>query len=204
MRMEFLTAAGLSSAAGLNAYIPMLVLGLLDRFTGLVSLPAGWEWLSHDWMLMLLGVLLVLEILADKVPVVDSINDVAQTLVRPAAGGIVFASGLGSETVTVSDPETFFAGDQWVPVALGVGIALVVHLVKMTARPLFNAATVGTAAPVVSTAEDGAALGLSAAAVLLPILVLVMLAAIAVFVFWLARRFRRPRSPGAPWEPSAT
>ena len=83
--MEFLTAMGLSSAAGLNAYIPMLALGLLDRFTGLVDLPQGWEWLSNGWMLTILTGLLVLEIIADKVPVVDSINDGVQTLIRPAS-----------------------------------------------------------------------------------------------------------------------
>ncbi|MGJ9404240.1 DUF4126 domain-containing protein [Arthrobacter sp. KK5.5] len=201
--MEFLTAAGLSSAAGLNAYIPMLALGLLDRFTSLVSLPVGWEWLSNDWMLGILGVLLVLEVVADKIPVVDSINDWVQTLVRPAAGGVVFASGIGAETVTVSDPDSFFAGDQWIPVVIGVGIALVVHLVKMTSRPILNATTVGTAAPIVSTAEDGAALGLVAAALFLPVLVLVLLLALAGLAVWIVRRFRRPNTPGAPWQRSA-
>jgi len=200
--MEFLTAAGLGSAAGLNAYIPMLALGLLDRFTSLVNLPAGWEWLSNDWMLSILAVLLVLEIVADKIPVVDSINDWVQTLVRPAAGGIVFASGLGSETVRVSDPEAFFAGDQWIPVVIGIGIALAVHLVKMTTRPILNATSVGTAAPVVSTAEDGAAIGLVAAAIFLPILVLVLLLALAGLLVWLVRRFRRPKTPGTPWQRS--
>lgn len=187
--MEFLTAMGLSSAAGLNAYIPMLALGLLDRFTGLVDLPQGWEWLSNGWMLTILTGLLVLEIIADKVPVVDSINDGVQTLIRPASGGIVFASGLGSETVRVSDPQTFFAGDQWIPVLIGVAVALVVHLAKMTARPVLNAATAGAAAPVASTAEDGVALGLVAAALLVPFLVfLVFLVALVVLFIWLGYR----------------
>jgi hypothetical protein len=198
--MEFLTAAGLSSAAGLNAYIPMLALGLMDRFTGLVDLPAGWDWLSNDWMLVILGILLVLEIIADKIPVVDSVNDWIQTLVRPASGGIVFASGVGAETVTVSDPDSFFGSDQWVSVLVGVAIALVVHLAKMAARPVLNAATVGTAAPVVSTAEDGVAVGLAAAAIFLPILVLVLLAALVAAVLWLGRKLvYRDRSHG--WRP---
>ncbi|MEE1621860.1 DUF4126 domain-containing protein [Zafaria sp. Z1313] len=201
--MEFLTAMGLSSAAGLNAYIPMLALGLMDRFTGLVALPAEWAWLSNDWMLALLGVLLLLEIVADKIPIVDSINDWVQTVVRPASGGIVFASGLGAETVTVSDPDSFFAGDQWIPVALGVGIALAVHLVKMVSRPVLNAGTVGTAAPVVSTAEDGAAVGLAAAAIFLPILVLLLLVGLVVMMVVLVRRVRwRRAAPGAPWRRS--
>ncbi len=193
--MEFLTATGLSSAAGLNAYIPMLALGLLDRFTNFVNLPPAWSWLSNDWMLWILGVLLVVEIIADKVPVVDSINDVLQTVVRPAAGGIVFASGVGAETVTVSDPNTFFASDQWVPVVIGVGIALAVHLFKMGSRPVLNTASVGTAAPVVSAAEDGAAVGLAAAAIFVPVLVLVFLAILVIAFIWLFNKVRRRSSP---------
>ena len=38
---EVLTGAGLAAAAGLNAYIPLLAIGLLSRFTDLVSLPPG-------------------------------------------------------------------------------------------------------------------------------------------------------------------
>ncbi|GAB2894676.1 DUF4126 domain-containing protein [Neomicrococcus lactis] len=193
--MEFLTATGLSSAAGLNAYIPMLALGLLDRFTNFVNLPPAWSWLSNDWMLWILGVLLVVEVVADKIPVVDSINDVLQTVVRPAAGGVVFASGVGSETVTVSDPGTFFASDQWIPVVIGVVIALAVHLFKMGTRPVLNTATVGTAAPVVSAVEDGAAVGLAAAAIFLPILVLVLLAALAFGFYWLFTKIRRRSEP---------
>ncbi|MGY5319261.1 DUF4126 domain-containing protein [Neomicrococcus lactis] len=193
--MEFLTATGLSSAAGLNAYIPMLALGLLDRFTNFVNLPPAWSWLSNDWMLWILGVLLVVEVVADKIPVVDSINDVLQTVVRPAAGGVVFASGVGSETVTVSDPGTFFASDQWIPVVIGVVIALAVHLFKMGTRPVLNTATVGTAAPVVSAVEDGAAVGLAAAAIFLPILVLVLLAALAFGFYWLFTKVRRRSEP---------
>src|SRR3954468_19102643 len=137
--MEFLTGLGLSSAAGLNAYIPMLVLGLLDRYTGLVQLPPAWAWLSNGWVLAIIGLLLVVEIVADKIPVLDSINDWLQTVIRPAAGGIRVSSGVSSQTVTVTDPDSFFGSSQWIPVAIGIGIALAVHLVKMTARPVLNA-----------------------------------------------------------------
>ena len=193
--MEFLTGLGLSSAAGLNAYIPMLVLGLLDRYTGLVQLPPAWAWLSSGWVLAIIGLLLMLEIVADKIPVLDSINDWLQTVIRPAAGGIVFSSGVSSQTVTVTDPDAFFGSSQWIPVAIGIGIALAVHLVKMTARPVLNATTAGTAAPVVSTAEDLASTGLAVAAVLLPVLVLVLLAVVLAVPWRVYRRIRRQRRP---------
>ncbi|CAN5419564.1 hypothetical protein BH10ACT9_BH10ACT9_45510 [soil metagenome] len=90
---QLLTGVGLATAAGLNAYIPMLMLGLLARFTDVVALPGGWSWLENGWVLALVGVLLVIEIVADKVPALDSINDTVQTFVRPTAGGIVFGSG---------------------------------------------------------------------------------------------------------------
>ena len=89
-------------AAGLNAYIPLLALGLLSRYTDLLMLPAGWAWLESPAALVILGILLVVEVVADKVPAVDSVNDVLQTVVRPAAGGMVFAAGSGSETIAVS------------------------------------------------------------------------------------------------------
>jgi hypothetical protein len=189
---EILTGTGLSAAAGLNAFIPMLILGLLDRYTDLVQLPAEWAWLGNGWVLLIVGLLLVLEIAADKIPVVDSINDWLQTVIRPAAGGIVFGSGVSSETVTVSDPDAFFGSDAWIPVVIGIVIAFAVHLVKMLTRPVLNAATVGTAAPVVSTAEDTASLSLALAAVLLPALVIVVIAAVVLGLWLLYRRFRRP------------
>jgi uncharacterized membrane protein len=95
--MELLTGFGLATAAGLNAYIPLLTLGLLARFTDLVTLPAGWAWLENGWVMAIVAVLLVVEVVADKVPALDSVNDVIQTFVRPTAGGIVFGSGFCEE-----------------------------------------------------------------------------------------------------------
>ncbi|MBV1780943.1 DUF4126 domain-containing protein [Paeniglutamicibacter sp. ABSL32-1] len=196
--MELLTAAGLSSAAGLNAYIPLLVLGLLNRFTSWVALPDGWGWLSNGWALGILAVLLLIEVVADKIPLVDSVNDALQTVVRPASGGLVFASGVGAETVAVSDPGNTFGSAQWVPLLIGAVIALVFHLLKSGSRPLLNMGTAGVAAPVVSTAEDGASLGLSLLAIALPVLVLVAAAGLAVLLFIGVRRLRsrRPETAG--------
>ena len=83
--LELLTGTGLAVAAGLNAYVPMLVLGLAGRFLDFVELPAAWAWLENEWVLLILGVLLVIELVADKIPAVDSVNDVIQSIVRPAA-----------------------------------------------------------------------------------------------------------------------
>lgn len=191
--LEVLTGTGLAVAAGLNAYIPLLLLGLAGRFLDAVVLPAGWTWLENEWVLGILAVLLVIEIVADKVPAVDTINDWIQTLIRPAAGGIVFGSGSGAQTVAITDPAEFIESQQWVPIAAGVVIALVVHVGKMAARPAANALTAGAAAPVLSTAEDIGALGFSVLALVLPILVLVALLALVVAVPVLLARARRRR-----------
>ncbi|MGN9776847.1 DUF4126 domain-containing protein [Micromonospora sp. H33] len=186
--LEVLTGTGLAASAGLNAYIPLLTMGLLARYTDLIDLPSGWQWLGNGWVLAILAVLLAVEVVADKVPVVDHVNDVVQTVVRPTAGGLAFGAGATSETVTVSDPASFFSSNQWVPVATGVLIALGVHLLKSAARPVVNATTGGVGAPVASTAEDATSVVMSVVAILLPALVLAFLLGLALFVFWFRRR----------------
>ncbi|MDG4841280.1 DUF4126 domain-containing protein [Micromonospora sp. WMMD967] len=185
---EVLTGTGLAASAGLNAYIPLLILGLLGRYTDLIDLPSGWTWLGNGWVILIMAVLLAVEMVADKVPVVDHINDVVQTVVRPTAGGLAFGAGSSSETVTVSDPGSFFSTHQWVPVVTGVLLALGVHLLKSAARPIVNATTAGFGAPVASTAEDATSVVVSLVAVLLPVLVLVFLVGLAFFVYWFFRR----------------
>lgn len=197
--LELLTGTGLATAAGLNAYIPMLTLGVLARYTDLIALPSSWQWLENGWVLGILGVLLLIEVVADKVPIVDHINDVLQTVVRPTAGGLTFGAASSAETVTVSNPDAFFSDNNWVPVVVGAVIALLVHGAKATARPVVNSATMGIGAPVVSTVEDGFSLGISVIAIVIPVLVLVFLVGLFA-LFWTARRRRsaRKRSLSAP------
>jgi len=196
--LEILTGSGLAFAAGLNAYIPMLLLGLGARFLDFVQLPSGWAWLENEWVLGVLAVLLVIEFFADKIPAVDSVNDVIQTVVRPASGGIVFGSGSASETAAVTDPAAFFESNQWVPVVTGIVIALLVHGAKTAVRPALNVATLGLAAPVASFFEDVSSVFLSVFAILIPVLVVVVIAGLVVLFVLLMRRYRRRRvSTGA-------
>ncbi|MFC8616993.1 DUF4126 domain-containing protein [Micromonospora purpureochromogenes] len=185
---EVLTGTGLAASAGLNAYIPLIIMGLLARYTDLIELPSGWQWLGNGWVVLILAVLLAVEVVADKVPVVDHVNDLVQTVVRPTAGGLAFGAGASSETVTVSDPGSFFSSHQWVPVVSGVVIALGVHLLKSAARPVVNATTAGFGAPVASTAEDATSVVMSLVAIVLPVLVLAFLLGLVAFLFWFLRR----------------
>ena len=195
--MELLTGFGLATAAGLNAYIPLLALGLLARFTDLVTLPAGWAWLETGWVMAIVAALLAVEIVADKVPALDTINDTVQTFVRPTAGGIVFGSGTAAQTAAVADPGAFAQSGQWIPVVLGIVVALVVSLTKSTVRPAANVATAGMAAPVLSTVEDVVSVVLVVLAILLPVLVLVAVVALGWAAFRVIRRRRRRPAAGA-------
>lgn len=200
--LEALTGTGLAASAGLNAYIPLLAVGLLARYSDLLDLPGGWQWLSNGWMLGLLAVLLTIEVIADKVPTVDHINDVVQTVVRPTAGGLVFGAGSSSETLTVSDPSAFLDGNRWVPVAIGVVIALCVHGAKASIRPIINMTTAGLGAPIVSTVEDVISIVMAVVAILLPVLVLVLLALMVFGFSSLLRKRRRRRVPASVLPPA--
>jgi hypothetical protein len=184
--LDLASAFGLSTSAGLNAYIPLLTVALMARFTSLIRLDPPWDALTSWWVIGLLIVLLLVEILVDKFPVVDTINDIVQTLVRPTAGAIMFAattrSGINLHPVLA--------------MALGVILAGGVHVVKSGARPVVSSTTGGLGDPVVSTIEDVVATVTSFLAVIFPYLLLVWFLLFAVFIFLLLRRrrLRRMRS----------
>jgi hypothetical protein len=181
--VELLTALGLSLPAGLNAYIPLLAVALAQRFEWL-ELTEPFNALGEWWMIAIIGVLLAVEVVADKVPAIDHVNDVIQTLIRPAAGGIVAVAAAGSAT-NVSP---------WVLVLAGVLLAGGVHAVKATARPAVNVTTAGFGAPVVSAVEDIGAVVMSAVAILAPVLV-AFFAAGLVYSLW--RLWDRKQNTGS-------
>ena len=184
------TAFGLSSSAGLNAYLPLLIVALTARFTHLITLQSPFDWLTNGWVIALLAVLLLIEIVADKVPVVDHANDVIQTVVRPAAGAILFAAN--AQVITDVHPA----------LALGAGILVAggVHAAKATVRPIVTATTGGLGNPVVSTVEDIVALVVSVMSILLPILTFL---AIVVLVAIIWRKWRRRKTQSALDTPAA-
>jgi hypothetical protein len=192
MVLEALMGTGLAASAGLNAYIPLLLVGLLARYTDVITLPSGWDWIENPWMLGLLGVLLTIEFFADKIPVVDHVNDFVQTVIRPTSGGIVFGASSSSQTTLITDPADYYESKQWVPVVVGIVISLVIHLMKAGVRAGVNTMTLGFGAPVMSVAEDTVAVFMSVSAILAPFLVIFFLILIVV-LFWLAMRRRKRR-----------
>jgi hypothetical protein len=185
-----LTGMGLSAAAGLNAYIPFLVVALIARFTDYIVLPVGYEWIESNWAIGIGAALLLAEVVLDKIPAVDTINDTIQTFIRPSMGGLIFAATTAAAQL---DNSTWMKDNPWVSVVLGVLISGLVHAGKMAARPVINMGTVGTGAPVVSTVEDVGSLGLSLIALIAPVLVIVCLALLAWVLIWMWLRVRRWR-----------
>ena len=192
--MEILTnvlaAFGLSGSAGLNAYLPLLVVALMARFTNLIQLGQPWDVLESWWVIGTLTLLLVVEFFADKIPAVNHANDAIQTFVRPTAGAVLFAASTG--VVARLDPV--------VGIILGLLVAGSVHAAKsVLLRPAVTATTGGLGNPVVSVAEDVVALVVSLLAVILPVVMTFLLCLfIALIIGWLWRRADRAATTRRP------
>lgn len=177
-----LSAFGLSASAGLNAYIPLLIIALTARFTSLITLPPPYDLLTSPWVIGALVVLLVIEVLADKVPGIDHVNDLIGLFVRPAAGAVLFAGSTGA----VTDINPVLA------IILGILVAGSTHAAKATARPAVTVTTGGIGNPVVSLLEDVAALLTTLVAILFPLLIGVGAVLLGALVaYWYVRRRRR-------------
>jgi cbb3-type cytochrome oxidase maturation protein len=173
------TAFGLSGAAGVNAYLPLLVVALTARFSSLITLNEPFNALESWWVIGLLAVLLIIETIADKIPAVDSVNDIIQGILRPVAGAILFAAASGA--VGHVHPV--------VAIAAGLLTAGSVHAVKASARPVVTASTGGTGNWLVSILEDIWSFITSVMAILIPLVAIIFVAAgIAVLVFIWRRR----------------
>lgn len=180
------SAFGLSASAGLNAYIPLLTVGVIAHyFPNAIHLSQPWDLMANPWILILLGVLVIIEMLADKIPAVNHINDLIQTVVRPAAGAVVFAAS--ANIVTNIHPV--------LALACGLLVAGTVHTAKAAVvRPLVTATTAGSGNVPVSIAEDIVSTIMSVLAILLPILMFILLILILVFVYlrWSGRQEKEP------------
>jgi len=175
------SAFGLSASAGLNAYIPLLVVALLARFTHLIKLTPPWDTLANGWIIILLIFLSLIEFLADKIPAVNHVNDIIQTFIRPTAGAIVFAASAH----IVSDIHPVLA------LSLGLLVAGGVHAVKSAlVRPAVTATTGGAANVPVSLAEDFISTIVSLLSALAPVALAVLVLAILV---WILARFSSRR-----------
>ena len=178
-----MTAFGLSASAGLNAYIPLLVVGVIAHYTKWITLNPPYDTLANPWVLIVVGILLIVEMLADKIPAINHVNDIIQTGIRPAAGAIIFAAS--AHAITNVNPV--------IAIVCGLLISGSVHVVKSAAiRPAVTATTGGAANVPVSIAEDVVATGVSILSIIVPALVIVFLViVVALIIWWFWRRAQR-------------
>lgn len=184
---ELLTGLGLALPAGLNAYIPLLAVALADRYTGLIQLSAPYDALSSPAAIILLAVLLSIELLADKIPLIDHVNDLIQSAIRPAAGAILLMAS--TDAVDSINPV--------VAMLLGLTVAGSMHTAKTIFRPIVTTTTGGLGNPIVSASEDGAAIALTFVALVAPILIAFVLGGFVVLLLLILRR-RRQRASSSP------
>lgn len=182
--MELLQAIGFSAPAGLNAYLALLLVGLAGRF-GAVDLTGTWgERLTNPWILGALAVLTVWEIVVDKLPGADHLNDIAGTVIRPLAGAVLM---LATPNVLTDQQPVVAAG-------LGAGLAGGLHALKALFRPVVTVSTGGLGNAVVSFIEDVGVAGTIVIALIAPALVLLLIALVLWAVWWAFRRWRRRRA----------
>ena len=173
------SAFGLAASAGLNAYIPLLAVALLGKFTNLIVLNKPWDTLTSWWIIGLLIVLTLIEFFADKIPLVNHINDIIQTFIRPVAGAIAFAAS----TSVIKNMDPILA------LVLGLLIAGGVHTVKSAVvRPVVTATTAGAANIPISVGEDAISTTVSIASIILPWLgILLLIITISLAIIFIRR-----------------
>ena len=175
----YFTALGLSTAAGLNAYIPLLAVGLFSRYTDLIDLPAPWDRLGDPLVLGLVAIVGVADFIGDKVPIVDHVLHLLGMAVAPVVGGI-----LALAAADALDVDPGFAA------VLGVVAALATHVGRTAARPASTATTAGAGNPVVSLGEDGASGTLSITSILWPVVAAILAVIVLAGLFVLWRKWR--------------
>lgn len=187
--LNLFSAFGLSASAGLNAYIPLLVVALLARYTELIKLNSTWEPMTSWWVIGVLIFLSIIEFFADKIPAINHVNDVIQTFVRPTAGAVVFAA-TSTQGVQINPLFALIAG---LLVAGGV------HAVKSLAiRPAVTVTTGGAANIGVSMLEDVTSTAVSFLSIIGPVIIaciLVLITAIIILRMFKKRRDLEPRQP---------
>ena len=154
-------------ASGINAYLVVLVLGLIGRFTEVAGIPEG---LTRTDVLVVAAILYLVELVADKIPYFDSLWDAVSTAIRPTVGAVI---GL----LIAQDAPTL---EQAVLAACGGAAALVSHLVKGGLRLIVNTSPEPATNITVSVGEDVAVAGVTTLAVLNPGLALAIAALLLV------------------------
>ena len=170
----------LSAACGFRTFIPLLAVGLASKI-GLFPLDAQYGWLATTTGLVALGTAAALEVGGYYIPMVDHALDVIATPLATAAGALVMFTSIGADHGLVG----------WIlALLLGGGLSGAVQLTTVKARVISTGTTAGLANPLVATGELIGSAGLSALALLLPALA-VLVSVVLLVVLWRTTRWVR-------------
>lgn len=175
----------LAATAGLRLFMPFLFIGGLARYAHTPA-PDMLAWTATDAGFLLLLVATLLEVLGDKIPVVDHVLDMAASFVKPLAGILLPAALL----YDFSPMAAWTLG-----IAAGAPVALGVHATKAGTRAVSSATTLGAGNPVVSVIEDALAVVILVLTVLAPVIAVLLVVALCVAAFRAWRRMRRRPEP---------
>jgi hypothetical protein len=179
--LSVLVGIGLSAACGFRVFVPLLVASLAAH-AGHLQLSPEFAWLGSTPAWIALSVATALEIGAYYVPWLDNLLDSVATPAAVVAGTLVTAS-------LVTDLSPFL---KWtLAVIAGGGVAGAVKGATTLTRAASSLATAGLANPLIATAELAGSLVTSLLALVVPLVVVVMLAAVAIVAG--GRRWRTRR-----------
>ena len=167
-----LPGLGLAAAAGLNAWVILLLFNGLYLLLPLEFPGPTSAWLSSHGVLTAALILFLAEFVADKIPIVDHLWNLLQTLLRPVVGALLVLSVV---------PES--SGAARIGLALAGAVAtLATHFVKSTTRLTSTAATSGMTQFALSLAEDVVAVALAALLFFQPLFTVIVLLAILILL----------------------
>jgi hypothetical protein len=182
--MDFISTLAISMGAswvsGINLYATVATLGLLGRFANL-KLPGELDVVTNWWVIGVALFLFVIEFVADKIQVVDSIWDVIHTFIRIPAGAILAATAFGD----------FDRRIQVIALLVGGGLAASSHGTKAATRALINTSPEPFSNIAASVVEDVLVVVAILLAAFLPILVFFMIGAGLAFSIWILPRVIR-------------
>lgn len=172
---------GLASASGFRVFLPLFALSLASYF-GIWELNENWLWIGSIPALITLGIATVSEIFGYYIPFIDNLLDTIATPLAAIAGTIVMASTL----VDISPMMTWTLA-----LIAGGGTASAMQGMTTVTRLASSVKTAGIGNPVVSTAETGTAIGMSALSIFLPVVAIVVVVILFLLIYWVYRRFKR-------------
>jgi len=191
---------GLALSSGVNAYFPLLAFAVAARWLHLYKVNPNFSFITQTWFLVLLAILALVDLFADKIPLIDHAWDAVHTVIRPLAGALVAAASDNRFHVPAS---TTYAGTHLmtmginvsltliVVMVIGAALALMTHTTKAATRVASTATTAGLLNIVLSIVEDIGVVITTLLALFAPVVMFFIVLLFVLVFLLLARRIIR-------------